>query len=70
MRPLPNFNYRGREPLLVSPLIRHKDGGGEKYISPPVFKEGIGVVFSLLSKSDSSPPTADLSIMPYRIETL
>jgi hypothetical protein len=70
---------------LVSFLIRHKDGGGEKYnfplhrppfrsaffmadggfgglrkglkgglLSPPVFKEGLGVVFPLLSKSDNN----------------
>jgi hypothetical protein len=48
------FNDRGRDPLLVSPLIRHKDGGGVRggLLSPPVFKEGLGVVFPLLSKSD------------------
>jgi hypothetical protein len=42
------------DPLLISNLIRHKDGGGEKYNSPPVFKEGLGVVFPLLSKSDDN----------------
>jgi len=38
--------------------------------SPPVFKEGLGVVFPLLSKSDDNSVIYCLIIIPNRIETL
>jgi len=67
------LNYRGRNVIPLSTVRRQCGGfGGLRrgrggLLSPPVFKEGLGVVFQRAMITVSSPPTADLIIIPNRI---